>query len=287
MPLNQQVQFLSIDALALGLIENAPKRMQYLPFFPFYSIKGSALRYVRTPELVPAEIIGFGDAIEDQTSLPEEPVIFPMTEFATQFVVSYTGQDVYSDTNNLLQVEHDSAIRQLLYRFSKELQNGSDGFLGFKQLISLENSVDLRGATLTLEDLDRAKGKIRIRNGESGIIITNEPGYRLIRKAYYNRNILPPEVNGHTVFDGWLIYINDMQPLNCNDSEPTTNIWFVTLGPGGMHGIIPESVGGNMFVTRQTSQADQSQTVVSVTWPVGLALGSQGALSGILNVGIN
>ncbi|MHA2895959.1 hypothetical protein [Bacillus cereus] len=287
MALNQQVKFLSNDALAQGLIENVPKRMQHLTRIPIYQISGNRLRYVRTPELVSADIIGFGDAITDQTALPEEPVVFPITEFATQFEISFTGEDIYSDTNNLFNIERDAAIRRLLYRFSKELQSGSNGFVGFEQIISSENSIDLSGATLTLEDLDRAKNQIRTQNGESGIIITNSAGYGVIRQAYYNRNILPPEVNGHVAFDGWLVYINDMQPLNCIEPQVKTNIWFMSLGLEGLHFIIPNNVGEDMFVIRQTYRANQSQTVVQVTLPIGVALSSQGGLSGIFNIGVN
>ncbi|WP_254705114.1 hypothetical protein [Bacillus thuringiensis] len=69
MALNAQAQFLSILELTKGLLENSPKRLQHLEVFPFHHVEGDSLRYVRTPELTPASIIGFGDPIPDNTTI--------------------------------------------------------------------------------------------------------------------------------------------------------------------------------------------------------------------------
>ncbi|PER48306.1 hypothetical protein COL26_31465 [Bacillus thuringiensis] len=288
MALNAQAQFLSILELTKGLLENSPKRLQHLEIFPFHHVEGDSLRYVRTPELTPASIIGFGDPIPDNTTIPDEPITFPMSELATSFLVAYKGQDIYSYTNDLVKLEEHLATRQLLYKFSEQLESGTNGFLGFTQLIKPSNVTDLNGNTLKLEDLDRAKGQIRVKEGESGVIFTNQSGYEQIRKAYYNRNQIPPVLNGKSSFDGWKIYINDFQPTHKikDKDKPTTNIWFASLGMDALHGIIPENVGDNMFVTRKTVRTEGSEIVVHKTWPVGLALGSQAALASVKNVAI-
>ncbi|HDR3658547.1 TPA: hypothetical protein QCO67_005091 [Bacillus cereus] len=286
MPLNQQGSFLSNDYLAEGLIEKAPKRIP-LSLIPFYAIRGKQLRYVRTPELVPAKMIEFGEAIPDQTTLPEEPVVIPLVEFATKFEYSLKTEDTCSDINNIFEIECAAAIRRIGYRICKELHSGSGGFQGFEQHISSANLIDLNGAPLTLEALDQAINKICTQNGEPGIIITNSVGQERMRKAHYDRHILPKEVNGHLVVGGWVTYINDMQPVCGIGPNMKTSIWFVQLGPEGLYGIVPEHVGENMFVIRQTPRVDQSQMSVQVTFPANLVLGSPGALSGITNIGVN
>lgn len=287
MALNAQAQFLSILELTKGLLENSPKRLQHLEVFPFHYVEGDSLRYIRTPELTPASIIGFGDPIPDNTTIPDEPITFPMSELATSFLVAYKGQDIYSYTNDLVKLEEHLATRQLLYKFSEQLESGSNGFLGFTQLIKPSNVVDLNGNDLKLEDLDCAKSLIRVKEGESGVIFTNQPGYEQIRKAYYNRNQIPPVIDGKSSFDGWKIYINDLQPTHCIKDKSTTHIWFASLGTDALHGIIPENVGDNMFVTRKTVRTEGSEIVVHKTWPVGLALGSQAALASVKNVAIS
>jgi len=287
MALNAPAQFLSILELTKGLLENSPKRLQHLKVFPFHYVEGDGLRYVRTPELTPGSIIGFGDPIPDNTTIPDEPITFSMSELSTSCIISYKGQDIHSYTNNLVELEKILATRQLLYKFSEQLESGTNGFLGLNQLIEPRNVIDLNGNTLKLEDLDRAKALIRVHEGEYGVIFTNQPGYAAIRNAYYNINQIPPVINGHSSFDGWQIYINDFQPTHCINEKPTTHIWFASLGRDALHGIIPENIGDNMFVTRETIRTEGSEIVVHKTWPVGLALGSQAALASVKNVAIS
>lgn len=298
MPLGGEARFLSNNLLAQGLLENFPNRLQFLTVLPFFGIKGNSLTYVRTPELTFADTIGFCDRIPEHTKLPERPVDFPMAELATHFEVCYKSQDIFSDTNDQVAVQQGLAIRQLLYRFGEQFeigntQNNPNTFKGLKQLVNPSKVIDLGGAPLTIEHLDQAKGLVRTNNGYAGVIITNQLGYEFIRKAHYNVGIIPetaeiavPDpLNGMrmqkvTSFDGFIVYINDKQPVM---RQSRTNIWFAILGWNHLHAIIPESVGENMFVSRTTIRPDSSQIVTHVTWPVGLALGSQSALAGILN----
>jgi hypothetical protein len=341
MPLNSEARFLSNDYLAAGLLENMPNRVQFLTVFPFYQINGSSLTYVRTPELAFADAIDFCEPIPEHTKLPQEPVNFKMADLATHFEISYRGQDVFCETNDLFKVEKGLAIRQLLYRFSFDFEQGDHAadqrrFDGLLKIVSPHKVVDLQCRPLTIQNLDVAKGLVRTNNGYAGVIITNQLGYEFIRKTHYNVGTIPQQVqimvpdplNGTkaqtvTAFDGWIVYINDKQPvIECVQDgthtvagkkmprlkpkkgakpkvlEPNavtaaalsgeilpfaTNIWFAILGWNHLHGIIPACADPTMFKLRQTIRPDDSKDVGHVTWPVGIALGSQCALAGILN----
>jgi len=334
MPLNAESRFLSNDYLAAGLLENVPNRLQFLNVFPFYQIQGNSLTYVRTPQLTFADTIGFCDDIPDHTKQPDEPVNFKMAELATHFETSYKGQDIFCETNNLFKVEKGLAIRQLLYRFSEQFEIGDstlnpNTFDGLLKIVSPDKVLDLACAPLTIQHLDMAKGLVRTNNGYAGVIITNQIGYEFIRKAHYNvgsipemvQIMVPDPLNGMkaqtvTAFDGWIVYINDKQPVIPCIVEGTgakaktkpkkgakpfileprsvkemidiipavaTNIWFAVLGWNHLHGIIPACADETMFKLRQTIRADNSKDVGHVVFPTGIALGSQCALAGVLN----
>jgi len=126
-----------------------------------------------------------------------------------------------------------------------------------------------------------------------------------------------------TAVDGWPVYINDKQPVVECVAEGTvtiagkkmpkmkpkkgakpvilepgaiskmvaesvivpfaTNIWFAVLGWNHLHGILPYCTEDTMFKVRRTIRPDNSKDVGHVVFPVGIALGSQCALAGILN----
>ena len=334
MPLNAESRFLSNDFLAAGLLENVPNRLQFLKVFPFFQIKGSSLKYVRTPQIALAEQIGFCDDIAEHTKLPDEPVEFKMSELATHFEISYRSADIFCETNSLFKVEQDLAIRQLLYRFAEQFEVGDstlnpNTFDGLPKIVSPDKVVDLACSPLDIQALDRAKGLVRTNNGYAGVIITNQLGYEFLRKTHYNVGSIPESVpfevpdpmNGTkmqqaTAFDGWVVLINDKQPvIECEEVlvagkkvmkpkkgakprilEPedlakfqnqvppfATNIWFAVLGWNHLHGIIPSCTEETMFKLRKTIRPDNSKDVGHVVFPAGIALGSQCALAGVIN----
>lgn len=334
MPLNAESQFLSNDFLAAGLLENVPNRLQFLKVFPFYQIKGSSLKYVRTPQIAFAEQIGFCDDILEHTKLPDEPVEFKMSELATHFEVAYKSADVFCDVNPLFKLEQDLAIRQLLYRFAEQFETGDSGlnpntFDGLRKIVSPDKVIDLACSPLDIQALDRAKGLVRTNNGYAGVIITNQLGYEFLRKTHYHVGSIPESVpfevpdpmNGTkmqqaTAFDGWVVLINDKQPvIECEEVlvagkkvmqpkkgakpkilEPedlakfqnqvppfATNIWFAILGWNHLHGIIPSCTEETMFKLRKTIRPDNSKDVGHIVFPSGIALGSQCALAGVIN----
>lgn len=100
-------------------------------------------------------------------------------------------------------------------------------------------------------------------------------------------------------FNGVPILVNDQMVSAFLSTPGQQRIWFLALGDDGksgptrgVSGIVPEALKGSMFVKRETNGiADttggglEPQTAIDVwvSWPVGLATGSQGAISVIHN----
>ena len=195
--------------------------------------------------------------------------------------------------------------------------NRGDEFDGLLQLVAPVNVIDLAGEPLTLEALDAAKERIRSKDGRGSVIYTSSIGKRAIHAAYWTRGLNPdyteidspcPDnefgIERVLAFDGAPVYINDLnqvsllksgradtivapekvQELNGLTPALTTNIWFMTLGEGNLHGIMPAHA--QSIIVRSTILADASTTVYHLTMPVGIALGSAGALSVLRNVAI-
>ena len=148
------------------------------------------------------------------------------------------------------------------------------------------------------------------------MIFTSSIGKRAIHAAYWDRadpeyeemEFACPDGRIKTQqvlkFDGAPVHINDLnqvyeykqekpgkpipphQALQADGAEGSvaTNIWFFILGPGNLHGMMPEKARD--IITRSTILADGSVLVYHLTMPVGIALGSVSALSVIKNATI-
>ncbi|MBJ6361724.1 hypothetical protein ACFOQM_10560 [Paenibacillus sp. GCM10012307] len=299
MSLNQEANRLSTNHLLPGLQENAPKRLDILKALFLLQITGNALAVVRTPALPDALANGFGTVIPDQTSMPDPQILFVLKQLATSYQVAPEAQDVDSAINNQKEIQDDLANRRLLYAFCRLLEVGDttanpNEFDGFLKLVNPANVVDKAGATLTLKDLDIAKGNVRANNGAPIIITTNQHGYEAIRTAHYDAGITPeivefiPLQDGPAqkvmIYDGCPILINDAQPEHVLGGNPVTNIWFTYTGPNGLFGIVPHLKDGSLFRKRQVTMPDGSETVGQIFLPIGLALATESALAGITNI---
>lgn len=320
---NNNPQLLSNDVLAKWLLEDFPFRIQLSSIFPFYGIAGNQLRYSNTDTLKPASVISFGDSILEDTKVPINPNrVFQMTQLATHFRVSYTSQDIFSSINDQVTVQMALAIRVLLYKFWLLFESGDQRnqgeFNGLLNLADSDNILDLKGKPLTLEILQSGKELIRANEGQEIIIFTSSLGKQAICAAHWMRglkvdyqqvNYFAPRSDRFTQtmpsFDGSPIYINDLnqvlelpltesskpisperiRQLKSTEDSLATNIWFLVMGKNYLHGINPASLD-QMFVTRSTILPDESAEVYHITMPVGIALGSRGALAGIKNVTI-
>lgn len=320
-PIGNNAQLLSNDVLAKWLLEDFPFRIQFSTVLPFLPVTGNALRYATTGPLTGGVTIGQCNAIPENTQQPYDPNrLYRFAEIATQFRVCYHAQDIFSsNVNDQVAVQMALAVRVLLYKFWTLFESGDasanpDEFDGLLKLVDPSKVIDLGFRELTLEDLDRAKELVRTNDGRNVLILTSTIGKRAIHAAHWNRGVTPayeemllPTPDGNTKmqqvlkFDGAPVYINDLnqvyacgsnrsgelippeKALNLDGFDPTvaTNIWFCVLGPGNLHGIMPEKARN--IIVRSTMLADASTLVYHVTMPAGIALGNVSALSVIKN----
>ena len=253
--------------------------------------------------------------IPDQTAQPDPNDRFPLVELATRFCLSYQDQDVFSaSVNDQVEVQHRLAIRRLHYRFWSDFENGRSSlgqFPGLSELVSERQMIDLQHRPLTLEDLDCAKELVRTHDGRNTVILTDSLGKRAINAAHWQRGVSPPSVALHEhcpcdgtthwslAFDGAPVYVNDPGELGESDtagggeetpvtkSQGVTDVWFLALGSGGLHGIVPPLEDGSMFRVRQTEDPRSASTVFDITFPVGLALASDSAIAVVRNVALD
>ena len=323
-PIGANAQLLANDALAKWLIEDFPFRIQLSSIFPFLPVAGDSFRYATTGLLNPGSTLGQCDTISEDTKQPNDlNRVHRFAEIATHFRVSYKAQDIFSsNVNDQVAVQMALAVRELLYKFWVLFESGDalvnpDEFDGLLRLVDPSNTIDLQGRALTLEDLDRARERVRANDGRCVVIFTSSIGKRAINASHYVRGFKPDSEEMEFTspdgtakfeqvlkFDGAPVYINDLNQIyecndnntgtpipsekisRLNDNEPplATNIWFFSLGPGSLHGIKPEKAQN--IITRSTILADASTLVYHLAMPVGIALGSAAALSVIKNVTI-
>ena len=285
---------------------------------------GDSLRYATTGPLPPAVTIGQCSPIPEDTKQPNNPNrVQPMAEIATHFRVCYKAQDLFSsNVNDQVAVQMALAVRELLYKFwilfeSGDSSTNADEFDGLNRLVDPANVLDLQGRELRLEDLDLAKQRVRANDGRCVVGFTSGLGDRAIRTSHYVRGLAPhyqemefpcPDGRSKSIqvltFDGAPIYINDLnQVVQWSEAGPgpnivpenthqfdgfhpqlATNIWFFVLGPGNLHGIMPEKARN--IIVRSTILADASTLVYHVMMPVGMARGSAGSISVIKNATI-
>lgn len=306
--------FLSDSQLAPWLHEAEPLRIQLAQRLPFFACEGHELRYTATPALESAVFARTPGGIPDQTAQVGSKDQFPLVELATRFCLSYQDQDVFSaSVNDQIEVQHRLAIRRLLYRFWTDFENGKPSlgqFAGLNELVDDRRVVDLDHQPLTLEDLECGKELVRSHDGRGTVILTDSPGKRAINSAHWQRGVSPPSValseqcpcEGNThwslAFDGAPVYVNDPRELvdSCSGGAGTqasparargaTDVWFLALGSGGLHGIVPPLEDDSMFRVRRTEDHDRGSTVFDVTFPVGLALASASAVAVVRNVAV-
>ncbi len=323
-PIGANARLLSNDVLAKWLLEDFPYRIQLAPVFPFLPIAGDALRYASTGPLAPAATIGPCAPIPEDTKRPNDPNrVHRLALLATHFRVCYTAQDIFSsNVNDQVAVQMALAVRELLYQFWTLFERGDasanpDEFDGLRRLVDPANVIDLQGRELRLEDLDRAKQCVRTDDGRHVTIFTSGLGDRIVRAAHYVRGLAPhymdmefpcPDGLGKTVqvlsFDGAPVYVNDLnQVVEWTEEGPgallapedkfrfdgfdpplATHIWFLALGPGKLHGIMPERARN--IIARSTLLADASTLVYHLTMPVAMARGSAASVSVLTNATI-
>lgn len=295
---------LTSDELAKWLLEDAPNKIQIARVFPFRPVQGESLSFATAAALTSGTAIDQCAAIAENTQLPKSPnKNFPYGYLGTHFRICYSALDRFSVPNDLIAVYRALAIRQLLYKFFTLLDNGSAGVAGeFGSLLSRAPAgqiLDLASAIPTLENYDDVLYRVSDNDGYANAIMGNTRSLRRFLSAVYGRNLnadyveemVPDPMTGMRrvklpSWHGVVWYVNDMIPVRVVSTQDVSNVYFMVLGdhgepgPGhGVTGIVPAPLAGTMFRMRSDVTEGGSTYIEHWTWPVGIAVGSEGALA--------
>lgn len=269
----------------------------------------------------PARILGDSTpTVPDNTSNVDLINTFLLGELGTQYLIPYSQMDRVVFPNKLDTVEGALAeIRLKLKHFSMIGIAGStaDGdFLGLPSLCASNRIVDfISGAPgsppgpLTAAGLDEAFFAVTAGPGRPNYIMSHSRAIRtalqVLRSATLNdpESMRPVEIDLPDPMRGtvrtrvpawrgvpWLT--NDLIPIASDGTDDAnTPIFFMLVGESGQNdgnrgitGIIPRERVGNMFVHRPANNPGSTpEYAMTCTWPVGLAVPTQGALSMAVN----
>ena len=276
-------------------------------------VAGGSLKYAReTSALTLGTQVGDCSPIGDSSDSPTE-VEFIIRDFMTRYSICFADQDRYRHPNNLDATEYALAIRKLLYAYFEFLDNvSSAGSLW--NIMDASRRIDMGGLNpLTLDCLNQAFNLVVENDGRPTVIMASTRTLRAYQSLCYAAGYEPPKVEFDwynpakrrmekgwaPAFNGVPIMINDQMASAASEDPVAQRIWFLALGDDGksgptrgVSGIVPQSLKGSMFVKRETNGiADntggglepQTAMDVWVSWPVGLSVGSQGAISVIHN----
>lgn len=291
MPLNTNAGFLSEDQLGKFIIEDAPKRFQMAKLLPYMGIDGD--EYVINPldggTLPVAPPVSAGAAASDQTSnVDEAQRKYGLDLYATNYQIQYYYQDRLTYPNDMDAVQSADAARRLLYGFYAAFSTAIAGstYLDPSNLVSIDGP-------FAFDDLNAAYHKITVNGGRPNAIMSSADVQRIYLTACMNAGFLPQYIDMEMpdpiqgrvrvpflALHGTPWFINDFMP-----TENANRIYCMVLGDDGAAGtgrgltaIIPRRNVGNMFVRRESTPNSQFIRV-DYTFPVGVSIGSFGALS--------
>lgn len=278
---------------------------------PFTGISGGELSYARENNvLAPAVLLNDCSNVVDQSPTATS-VTFPILDFISRYQICFKDQDRYQYPNNLDSTAYALAVRHLLYAYF-EFLDAAPGLGGLQDQMDPARNVDMSGGALTLDCMDDAYHRVVSNEGRPTVIMTSSRGLRTYQSICRASGYEPPKVpikwydpakqhmnqSEAPAFNGTPILINDMMAGAREPNPEAQRIWFLVLGDDGgsgptrgVHAIIPENLKSSMFVKRETFGAPdpdvqgdvRTKSDVWVSWPVGLATASQGAISLISN----
>ncbi len=284
---------------ARWLIENDPTILQIARVMPFLGIDGDSIRYARRTEpLGDAAIVNDGSSAGDNSGSAED-IAFGLNEFISVYKITVADLDRYHESDP---AEYALALRAALY-----------GFFAWLDTVLPGNGIvtDLGTAQLTLDAMDDAYHKVRVNDGRPTVIMATTRILLWYNKLCRANGYEPPLVPwqwydpalGQMVpgfapaFNGTPILVNDKLQGADNEAADLQRLYFMVLGDDGkagptrgVTGIVPERLKGTMFVKRTTmgdwsDGAAEPNTIATtwVTWPVGVAVGAESALSVLHN----
>jgi hypothetical protein len=306
---------LSNDELLAHLLENESKRIQLAERLPFFPVNGHALRVER----VDSANFGIEPLFDTVPVTVTEGSAVPQSSLEANFELKLLVQDVkvndyvaynQSNVNSQTGVQLEAATRRMLYKFWKSFGVGDvtagsgQEFSGVRKLVIAGQTISANDTTnyyLELIDLARLVALVKANNGRPHVLWTSPSGIKNIQRAYFEKFIEPeyvmvnvPDSNGGftqrpmLAFQGIPIYADEQYPGSAEaggsgDSVGTftdgTSIYAMTLGRGGLYGIVPASYGTKMIRVKEVLNASTAQTTYRVYWPTSLVLEKADALA--------
>jgi hypothetical protein len=296
-------QYLSQIAVAHWLVENSPIKLQIARVWPFMGIAGRELQYARRNDAISnlATVVTSPQTatVVGENSDTVAQATFPLLEFITRYQVPFGAQDVFQDVNDVDAALYALALRRLMYSYFKRL-DAAAGVPGALRSY-LSNGLVMNGQALTLDCLDQAYDMVTAGDGRPSVIMSRSQPRRVYHALCRAAGFEPPKVpydwydpaRGWTTGEGEVTAFNGTPWLANDVMDSDTRIYFMVLGDDGSQGptrgvtgIVPEALQQSMFVRRETAGvitgvgADvNTVTDVWVSWPAGVAVGSQGAIS--------
>ncbi len=299
---NAQALLLSNDQLLAGLLEDEPNRLQFLEMFPYHRVNGDSLRVSRSSAAnFGAEgTADSGNVAPSVSQAVPANVSFQLTGLVQDFTVAQLHDLSFSNVNSQSQLQITAAIRRVLYKFARLFIQGDTAtageFDGLRKLVTAGQTIQVAAGTgLKLTHMQDLVTKIKANNGREHVFFASTTGISKLKESYWKSGIDPavvtlnaPDSNGGTkrreclAFDGApVLNIEDtFQPNNESYSTVTagTSIWAAVLGPTGLHGIVPESLGERFIRIRRVLESTAA-TRLRVYWPVSLVLQTTTALA--------
>lgn len=220
--------------------------------------------------------------------------------------IIYSAQDTYANVRDQSAVQLEVAMRSLWDRFFDLFVTGDPSnageFAGLEQIVRgaafEEQILDARGDVLTAGMIDHAQQLVGQGGAFKGVIYTSPRGLAeicwAIRAAGSLPQELPVELPGGdgspkcvlmTHVNGWLVVPSESVPAEVFKGKTVTTIWFLKIGPGHLHGIVPASTGRNIMIrVRSTNLIEKSAIRYDLTFPAGIAVTEVNDIAVIRNV---
>lgn len=316
MSLGSFAQALAEQRIGKWLLENYPSKLQFALSLPTRFVDGRSLQFNSLTSddgspIDPGYPLGDCAPYGDQSFDKWEERVFTFGLPASMYQTCENALDIATSTlNDVVDVQFAKACRRAMYRGFRMLENGVAGnpgeFPGLRNLVPAPMTVPVGGVP-TLDQFDEAFFKVVDNEGYPNAVMIRTGSLmrylKLRRDAGLDEQYVdievPDPITGTRMarwpsIHGVPFYINDaMEP-----GPGGENVYFMVMGDNGHHTpghgltlMIPQVRRRDMFIKRalpitanpETATLDSTATV-AVTWPMGIAYGSAGAISRLADV---
>ena len=317
MSLGTFAQALAEQRIAKWLLENFPLKLQFALSLPTRYVDGRSLQFNSLGENIEegtpiAAGYGLGqcDPYQDQSFDNWEQRLFPFGLPASMYQSCENALDIFTSTlNDVDTAQFAKACRRAMYRGFRMLENGVAGnpgeFNGLRALVPPAMTVTVGGVP-TLDQFDEAFFRVVDNEGyPNAVMATTNSLMRYLKlrrdaglEEQYIEIEVPDPITGKRVarwpsIHGVPFLINDAMEFGPEGES----VYFMVMGDNGHHTpghgltlIIPQVRRHHMFIKRVlpiTANAEgglDSTATVAVTWPMGIAYGSAGAVSRLADI---